>query len=215
MKNLQHFTHEGINCLEFNSERPGNEEEQIFRAMVLSVEKMPGWGDMAPQTIHFALIDTAGEIATKHSISNGDGYGVDYMLTADNIMEAYDKGNSLGGLTGQEEMTINKIFDGRQEKINKIKDNFKAYSTLEPAQRVGEMFNLLTELGGPLTDYKKLMVKGIMERACNKVPTPSREVQIWNNIARHIDPAPSEEQPAPTEPAMEHSEPLTPSRSNR
>jgi hypothetical protein len=215
MKNLQQFSHEGNHCLEFNAERQHSAAGQIIRAVVLNVEKMAGWGDMAPQTIHFALIDTAREIATKHSIHDSDGRGIDYMFTPDNVMDAYDRGNSQGNLTGPEEMNLNKIFDERQGKIQKIKDNFNAYDTLEPAQRVGEMFNLLTELNGPLTDFQKLKVRSVVERACQKVPSPSREIQIWNNIASQIDPMAPIAQPAPAAPAMDDGEKFEPSRLSR
>ena len=215
MKNLQQFTHEGDNCLEFNSERQYSAEGQKIRAMVLNVEKMAGWGDMAPQKIEFALIDLTRHIATKHTIHDDNARGIEYMFTPDNIMDVYDRVDSQKDLTTREENKINTIFTERQERMNAIEQNFKTYDALEPEQRGGKILDLLVELDGPLTDFQKLKVTGIVERACQKSLTPSREIQTWNNIAKYIDPKSPADQPEPTEPVMANSEHFEPSRPSR
>ena len=173
---------------------------------------------MAPQTIQFALIDKTRGMAMKHYVVDNDAHGVGYVFTPDAVMSIYDRVDHQDDLTTREERAMNTIFDDRQKRMNSIEQNFKTYDALEPDMRVGKMFDLLVELDGPLTDFQKLKVEGIVERACSKSLTPSRELQTWNNIAKSIDPKESAEQPEPTEPTepvmanSEHFEPSRPSR---
>jgi hypothetical protein len=216
MKNLQKFTHEGNECLEFNSGRDyGGPDGQKIRAMVLSIEKMAGWGDMAPQTIQFALIDETRGMAMKHYIVDNDAHGVGYVFTPDKIMDVYDRVDHQDDLTTREERAINTLFDDRQKRINAIEQNFNTYSELEPEMRVKKMIGLLTELDGPIEDYQKLRVTRTVTRACEKALTPPRELQTWNNIAKSIDRSEPVEQPEPTEPVMANSEHFEPSRPSR